>query len=88
MSRTIYKYTLPLQDVVTLSMPAGAEVLSVGLQGGNITLWAMVHPTSPQMDRVFYLYGTGNPISGGEGRFIGTVQMNYFIWHVFEAARP
>jgi hypothetical protein len=86
-NRTIWKYTLPLQDVVTLTMPVGAEVLSVGLQDGNITLWAMVHSTAPRMDRVFYVYGTGNPINGGEGRFIGTVQMNYFVWHIFEAAR-
>jgi hypothetical protein len=88
-SKKIWKFDIPIQDVVVLPMPVGAEVLSVGMQGaGSLCLWAIVQPMAPSQERVFYVCGTGNSLSGGEGRFIGTVQTDYFVWHVFEAARP
>jgi hypothetical protein len=83
--KTIYKYDVPMLDTVTMMMPVGAEVLSVGVQDGRIYLWAVVETTAPAMSRVFYVCGTGNPLNVGNARFIGTVQMDYFVWHVFEA---
>ena len=83
--KTIYKYDVPLLDMVTMMMPVGAEVLSVGVQDGRVCLWAMVDPTTPLMSRVFYVCGTGGPVNVGDARFIGTVQMDFFVWHIFEA---
>jgi hypothetical protein len=48
----------------------------------------MVENTAPLMSRVFYVCGTGNPLNIGDARFIGTVQMDYFVWHIFEAVQP
>ena len=84
--KTIYKYDMPILDMWTVLMPVGAEVLSVGVQEGRLRLWAMVETTAPVMERVFYVCGTGNPVNIGSARFIGTVQMDFFVWHIFEAA--
>jgi hypothetical protein len=90
-SRKIYRYQLSLLDEPTLSMPEGAEVLSVGPPRGYLTeldLWALVEPENVEKERRFLIVGTGNPIPDGLGRFIGTVTMNsgVHIFHVFEAS--
>jgi hypothetical protein len=39
-------------------------------------------------ERVFEIFGTGNPITVGMGvsrEFIGTVLVGEFVWHVFES---
>ena len=43
MSDTVWKYTLG-DTVNHVSMPAGAEVLTVAEQYGEIALWARVDP--------------------------------------------
>jgi hypothetical protein len=86
MSQTIWKFPLPIRDMVSLTMPVGAKVLSVAEQHGDLCLWAVVDDTAPRMERIFYVFGTGNPIVGvGTSRFVGTVLMAPFVWHIFEA---
>jgi hypothetical protein len=82
---TIYKYPLRLlADEITLLLPSGAEVLSVGTQGSEIMIWARVHTNHVDEKRTFVVRGTGHPLTGQEGRFIGTVQQEPFVWHIFE----
>ena len=98
----IWKFELRITEVQEVLMPAGAELLSVADQHGNLCLWAMVDPSEHHQPRVIEIVGTGNPMqsrtdvelnssntvteSGAriERKFIGTVVMNPFVWHVFE----
>jgi len=81
----IWKYELRVDDRLTVIMPRGARILSVGVQGKTICLWAMVNPeTAEQELRIIAIYGTGNPLPEDPGTFIGTVQTPPFVWHVFE----
>lgn len=82
----IHKYELEITDHQTLSMPLGATILSVDQQAGTLYLWAEVDPTNPKSDRHFDVIGTGNPISTKAAcrRFVGTVVIGAFVWHVFE----
>lgn len=90
---TIWKYTLAVQDQQMVSMPVGARVLSVQMQMGALTMWAVVDPARARCNRVINIYGTGNPIDGAPyGRYVGTVQMTTagtlhlgapLVWHVF-----
>ncbi|EIL4347344.1 hypothetical protein LLL46_003594 [Salmonella enterica subsp. enterica serovar Saintpaul] len=86
---TIWKYVLEPQ--ITLDMPAGATILSVGAQGDDICLWARVDTDAPAEPRRFLVAGTGMPLSESfnGARFIGTVQMTLagvsLVMHVFEA---
>ena len=81
----IWKYELRVDDRLTVIMPRGARILSVGVQGKTICLWAMVTPeTAEQERRIIAIYGTGNPLPDDPGTFIGTVQVPPVVWHVFE----
>ena len=84
--KVIYKYTLEVTDEQEVKMPAGAQILCVQVQHGRPTLWALVDPEKKLEDRRFFVHGTGNPIhSDAKVKcYIGTVQINGFVWHVFE----
>ena len=88
--RKIYKYPLEITDTQEILMPQGSRVISVAVQNGILCCWAIVVANSvdilePVMIRI---YGTGNPMDdrdlGTEERFIGTVLMPPFVWHVFQ----
>jgi hypothetical protein len=85
--RTIWKFGLEGHDPV-LAMPAGAEVVSFDLQDGQATLWAMVDPAAPRVQRRFHVVGTGwvfeSPVT-----YRGMVQMpNGLVWHLLEDVAP
>jgi len=84
----IWKYTLAVTDRQSLSMPDGAHVLSVQVQGGMPQLWALVDEKAPQSLRHFDLYGTGNPVPSCPKKFIGTFQLHGggLVFHLFEVA--
>lgn len=87
MNHRIWKYELGIMDSQHITMPRDAQILSVANQGGQLCLWAMVDADKPSECRSIEIIGTGNPVHqdmGVERRFIGTVLMGPFVWHVFE----
>lgn len=84
---TIWKFSFETRDGVMIDMPEGAEILSLQLQNGMPTIWALVHPERRLAARWFRIYGTGHPIDMEmEGEFIGTYQLagGALVFHVFE----
>lgn len=81
----IYKYSLDvcLGDNRIL-MPRGAEILTAQAQHGLITLWARVFPEAPKEYRSIYVIYTGQPFPYVERRYIATVQLFGYVYHVFE----
>ncbi len=79
----IWKYHLPVQNKVTLSMPRFAVPRYVGEQDGMLILWAEVQPQAPTVDYGFRIVGTGQPFSAYGRRYIGTAQVKGFVWHVY-----
>jgi hypothetical protein len=74
------------QKVVT--MPYGAEVLSVGYQRGvGIVLWAKVNPNNVTWDREVRVLMTGEHFDNKDLRFVlfvGTVTDEHgLVYHVF-----
>ena len=104
----VYKYVLwspvdegpPMPDArdwVEVRMPVEAKVISAGMQGWSLVVWALVDPEYPirtEDTRIFRVAGTGHYLddTSGEGRdvgrrfeFIDTVQDSLgLVWHVFE----
>lgn len=81
----IWKYEFPVSDRVTLKLPAGAEILSVGVQTPrNICLWVKVAPHARKQSRTFLVVGTGGPLLLEAKKFVGTAFDGEFVWHVFE----
>lgn len=87
----IWKFSLQITDRQTVTMPVGANILSVQDQVGGLQLWAIVNPDAEREQRVIEIVGTGNPMVDIEkenlARFhIATVQVRgvALVWHVFE----
>ncbi len=86
MSKTIWKYLAGVGGRWTQLMPAGAEILSVQAQHGDVQMWALVDANRPSEPREFVAYGTGHPMPNDPGKFIDTFQIENgaLIFHVFE----
>lgn len=85
--RVIYKYPIPIRSSFTLDMPSEARMLSFQVQYGVPTLWALVNLDSPKARWVFKLLGTGDPQPNDEhlANYIGTIQHEGYVWHLFHA---
>lgn len=87
---TVWKYPLSIEDRQTIDMPRGTRALSVQVQHGELTVWALVD--DDQRENLapvnFLITGTGNPIQGlafESWRFLSTVQLmqGQMVFHVF-----
>lgn len=81
---SVWKYSLILQGINDLELPAGAKVLHVDEQDGIPQMWVLVDPESKAKEhRQFEIRGTGHPVSEHRA-YIGTWQSGSFVWHLFE----
>jgi hypothetical protein len=89
---TVHKYVFdpakgPLHMV---SMPQGANIISVQVQDGLPTMWARGDTSRPRDSRTFQLVETGKPMLGvfkstpGTEKPLGTVQLGGYVLHLFE----
>lgn len=88
--KTIWKFSLEMTDDQLVEMPKGAMVLSVQTQHEKPCLWALVDPDQKREERKISIRGTGHPIHGDLGAFIGTFQMHggALIFHAFDGGAP
>ena len=87
--KTIWKFPLRVADQQTLSMPAGAQTLTVQMQFGVLCLWAVVDPNTPLREELdIRMHGTGHSFDDTGYTYLATFQMNagQLIFHVFVAA--
>lgn len=84
-TRTVYKYQLQIEDLQEISVPAGAQFLSVQYQRGVLTLWVLVNPENAHANVMIEIIGTGNPADDYPRTYIGTAQspVSCAVWHVF-----
>lgn len=80
---TIHKFSLQLADRQYVSMPVGAQILSVQDQAGQLVLWAHVDEHASHEKRDFVIVGTGHECPEGLV-YLATVQQGRCVWHVFE----
>lgn len=88
---TIWKYEVPVDDTVVVDLGRAELVRWLHVEPAGVaalTLWAEVTPHDyyVQSHETLHVRGTGTPMTGAEGRHIGTVVAAPFVWHVFEAA--
>jgi hypothetical protein len=81
--KTIHKYIIT-SDNCNLQLPKEAEILTVKLQNGTPTLWALVNPNTSELEeRRICIVGTGWKLNDNM-KYIETFMEEYFVWHVFE----
>ncbi len=86
MKKSIWKFDIPMTNTAEILAPKGAEWLHVDTQNGWPYIWARVDTEAAQVPHEFCVLGTGHPMSGEEGRHIGSFQMHdgALVYHVFE----
>ena len=97
MIRKVFRYPVELTDEQVITMPEGAQILSVARREGSrvvlgvgsneaVELWALVDPYAPPEQRHIRVIGTGHPVPSDELDFLGTVQLaqGLLIFHIFE----
>lgn len=81
-NKKIYKYTMDNNS--SISIPKGAEILSVGAQGSDVCIWATVEPDAEKETEEYSVLGTGWDVPESARCFIGTAQLdNGLVFHVF-----
>ena len=83
--KTIWKFEIEPECIIEI--PAGAQILSVGVQSNEAFMWAMVDPSAQMSRRKINIYGTGHGLPDDPGTFIGTFMIynGNFVGHVFDA---
>lgn len=90
MNKTIYKYPLEVTDVQNISLPVGAEILTIQTQNETPCLWALVDPNGIEKEsKTIEIFGTGHPIGydmGVSRKYISTFQLRggQLVFHAFE----
>lgn len=86
----VWKYPVPRLDSMEVQMPAGAQILTVQVQGVTPVMWALVDPSAAKETRRFYVLGTGHPSEDRDlGRYVGSFQLHggALVFHLFEEAQ-
>lgn len=79
--KKIWKYELGS----TTSLPIGAEILDIQVQGEQICLWAAVDPDAETEMRYFQIVPTGGEIKlKPRYHYLKTIQEGALVWHVCE----
>ena len=91
-NNTIWKFGFSPSNEISITMPKGAEILTLQTVGNNPFIWAFVNSEAENEKRHFKMYGTGHIIQIKENtmeRYIGTYQLYegtlvFHLWEVIE----
>ena len=79
----IFKYELnPIS--ASAEMPEKAEVISAAFQGDALCVWAVVDEAAPLETVKFAVVPTGHAIIDNSIKFINTVFLDTYVFHVFK----
>ncbi len=79
----IYKYGLEAKLLQTVELPIGSQILSIQMQFGRPTIWAMHEQNENKATVEVRLVATGEEFDIENWRYIETVQDGEFVWHIF-----
>ena len=86
--KKVWKYALKFGNEF-VNMPRGSKILSVGVQGGHIVIYALVNPDPNEVEVARYVMvtptGVGPSMEEFRTEFIGTVFLSNteLVFHVF-----
>lgn len=86
LNSVIYKYDLS-HKVNKIKMPPYASILDLQVQNGIPHIWAQRAIVSdyPDVIRTFVILGTGEEFNDEGMWYVGTYQVNGYVWHVMES---
>lgn len=85
--RTVYKQKLKIDDVQTIDIHEGANILHIGKQFGSVWIWYECDGEKPMTKRTIYCFGTGQEMPVDvKLQYIGTIILldGELVFHFFE----
>lgn len=83
--KSIWKFPFPQSSTRrAISMPKGANIIKVGVQGGTVVLWAEVDTQAIKEARFFEVYRTGWEVDDDPRQHLDTVLDGPYVWHIYE----
>ena len=83
--RTIWKIPLNIADKQVIGVPRGGKFLHADVKDEELCLWYEVLTESPKVQKMIWVFGTGNPIPDDlHVSYRGTVIVGSFAWHIYE----
>lgn len=82
----IYKYHIEVTDEQQVSLPKGAQILTVQTQQEQPCIWVLVDPQMPTELVTIRVHGTGHDVPDSDNlKYIGTFQMmgGGLVFHTF-----
>ena len=80
----VWKFPLrPGTGSQQVRIPRGAQLLSIQLQDGMPTLWALCDEDAPLVERQLWAYGTGDAMVKA-WPFVATLQIGTAVLHYFD----
>lgn len=83
--QTIHKDTL-IHGCNKITVPIGSTILTVQNQNDTITIWyeCWITTSNVTTEITLYVFGTGQVINENNVKYIGTVQVSEYVWHIYE----
>ena len=87
--KVVYKYKIPIQDYISLSLPVNAKIIKFDSQNNDPYIWVLVTLEKELEERKFRLAGTGHDIRENNLKYIDTTIMHdgQLVWHLFEIVK-
>lgn len=85
--KTVYRYPLLGSGMFSVikSIYKGAVPLHVGIAQDQICIWFQINTDNEFEERKIHIRGTGQPFTGEEGAYIGTIiTPSNMVWHYFD----
>lgn len=89
--KTIWKYELQANQIQTVSIPFGGQILSAHAKADNAPImWVLVDPDMPMQERSLGIYTTNTALPDNPGRYISsfTIYEGMLEFHLFEMESP
>ncbi len=91
--QSVWKYAIPVESSLSITVPLGARPLCVQMQGETPTLWMLVEPENSPCSCTVRVVGTGHTAEGlYVDDYAGTFQLmdGALVFHVFvdQATQP
>ena len=82
MKKMVVKYVLDKPQKTFDAYPG--KVVHVHEQGGHPTIWVEGEVDAATIPRTFTAIPTGAPFEIGDAQHVGTVFIDWMVWHVYE----
>lgn len=84
--KAVWKYEITKSGEFSLSIPTGAQFLSIKTQFNKPVMYFLVDPDNLPEDRKFFIAGTGHKVIPDSGyAYLDTFSVGdgIFMWHIF-----